>query len=288
MITLVIGGTGQVGREVLPRLAARPNRGHVRLLLRTGGRPLPAGVEPVFGDLLDPASLDTAFKGVGALFLLTPLGEEETRQGLNAVHAARRAGVGRVVYLTVHDIASGLHIPHFASKLPVIEAIRASGMAWTFLEPNNYFQNDLAMTEAILRHGVYPQPIGTIGISRVDVRDIADAAANALADERHAGRGYPLVGPDILTGEDVATYYAGLLGRPVAYAGDDLDAWEAGVRSFMPDTVRRDLRIMYRHFQDRGLRASAGDLAATTAILGRPPRRFADFAAGVAKTEAVA
>jgi uncharacterized protein YbjT (DUF2867 family) len=275
MTILVTGGTGQVGTELVAKLLAQ--RAPLRVLVRQPGRALPPGAQPAPGDLRDAASLDSAMAGAEALFLLTPLSETETQEGLNAVAAARRAGIRRIVYLGIHRIEEGRHIPHFASKLPVIDAIRASGLNWTLIEPNNFFQNDLGMADAILRHGVYPQPIGGIGLSRVDVRDIAEAATVALLQEGHAGQRYPLVGPEILTGEAVAAAYARALGRPVAYGGDDLDAWDAALRDVLPGWLLHDLRIMYEFFQSRGLAATPEELAACTAILGHPPRALDSF-----------
>jgi uncharacterized protein YbjT (DUF2867 family) len=121
-----------------------------------------------------------------------------------------------------------------------------------------------------------------VGLSRVDVRDIADAAVDALTGPGHEGQTYPLVGPDVLTGEATAAVYSRHLGRAVRYGGDDLDAWEDQARQALPDWLVRDLRIMFKHFQRLGLVATDADLAAVRRALGREPRRFDAFAAELA------
>ncbi len=63
-----------------------------------------------------------------------------------------------------------------------------------------------------------------MGLSRVDVRDSADAVAIALEEEGHEGKSYALAGPDILTGEDCAEIWSRHMGREIRYGGDDLDA----------------------------------------------------------------
>lgn len=136
--------------------------------------------------------------------------------------------------------------------------------------------------EAIGTHGVYPQPIGSVGLSRVDVRDIADAAVNVLTGPGHEDQTYPLVGPDVLTGETTAATYSRHLGRTVHYRGDDLDAWAEQARAALPDWLVRDLRTMYEYFQRQRLVATDADLAAVRRALGREPRRFNDFAAELA------
>ncbi|PWR18855.1 SDR family oxidoreductase [Zavarzinia compransoris] len=284
MRILVAGGTGKVGREVVAGLNALGLA--PRLLLRPGRPPVP-GTETARGDLFDAPSLAAACAGVDRLFLVTPLDPEETAAGLNAVAAARAAGVRRIVFLGIHNIEAGRHIPHFATKLPVLAALREAGPGWTVIEPNNFFQNDIDLFGAI-GAGVYPQPLGALGLSRVDTRDIAAAAVRALLEDGFAGRCLPLVGPEVLNGAAVAARYQAALGRPVAYAGDDLTRWNEAVRPLLPGWLRHDLSLMYGYFQARGLAASDQDLAATRAVLGRPPRDLAGFIAGQQASGALA
>jgi uncharacterized protein YbjT (DUF2867 family) len=143
--------------------------------------------------------------------------------------------------------------------------------------PNNFFQNDLGLRQALLEYGVYAQPLGSLGLSRVDARDIADAIVVAAMDDGHAGQRYALVGPEVLDGPQTAAIWARVLGREVRYGGDDLEAWAAQMRAFMPAWLIEDLRIMYAFFQREGLRASAEDLARQALVLAHPPRRFEDF-----------
>lgn len=281
MKVLVIGGTGTVGREVVARLGAREES--VRVLTRSKAKAggLPGGAEGVAGDMADPTSLAPAMDGVDAVFLVVPVDREETKLGLNAVEAAKGAKVGRIVYLSVFGAETAPKVPHFASKVPIEEAVRASGMPFVILRPNCFYQNDAPLAPALAK-GVYPQPIGEVGLSGIDVGDIADAAVNALTTADHDGRTVPLVGDDLLTGPTSAATYARHLGHAVRYGGDDLIAWMDSVAEHMPGWLVADLRAMFEHFQHRGLRASDDDREATRRILGRPPRRFDDFAADLA------
>jgi uncharacterized protein YbjT (DUF2867 family) len=120
-------------------------------------------------------------------------------------------------------------------------------------------------------------PFGGAGVSRVDARDVGEAAANALTQPGHEDRRYPVVGPESLTGEAMAAAWSRHLGREIRYAGDDLDAWETLAADILTATRVRALRPLYRFFQERGQRASADDLACQARVLGRPPRAYADF-----------
>jgi uncharacterized protein YbjT (DUF2867 family) len=282
MAVLVTGGTGTVGCQVVAELL-RQGAG-VRCLVRSPEKAagLPPGAEPIVSDLERPDTLPRAFDAAEALFLLNALSQTETEQGLAAVEAARSAGTRRIVYLSVPMPEGSTHIPHFRSKVPVEEAIRSSGVAYTILRPNNFFQNDLWFRQAITRHGVYPQPIGSRGMNRVDVRDIAEVAVAALTKDGHAGREYGIHGPDALTGEGTAETWGRHLGREVSYGGDDLDAWEGQARQMMPRWMLRDLRVMYEYFQGHGFIPSEEDKATQQRVLGRAARGFDSFAAETA------
>lgn len=281
MKVLVIGGTGTVGSAVVARLVVRGQS--ARMLTRSSAKTLeqPEGVEAAVGDMADPASLAAPMADVDAVMLIVPVHREETKLGLNAVGAAKAAGVGRIVYLSVFGAESAPKVPHFVGKVPIEAAVRASGLPFTILRPNYFFQNDVQLAPAIAQ-GTYPQPLGEVGVSGIDVGDIADVAVNALIGSGLDGETIPLVGPDLLTGPGVAATYAKGLGRPVHYVGDDLDKWCDRVGEHMPDWLVADLRAMFDLFQRHGLRATDADLDACRRALGREPRRFDDFAADLA------
>jgi len=245
---------------------------------------LPSGVEGRIADLDTPATLPPVFQGAESVFLLNALSPNETKQGLAAVEAAKAAGIKKIVYLSVYMPEGSTHIPHFASKLPVENAVKESGIAYTILRPNNFFQNDLMLETPIMNYGVYPQPIGSIGLNRVDVRDIAGCAVNALMKSGFEGQTYAIHGPDTLTGEDIAGTYSRHLGRTIHYGGNDLDAWEQQVKNIMPAWMVRDLRVMYRYFQDHGMVAAADEAEKMQKLLGRKPRAFDDFVKEILST----
>jgi len=277
MKTLVIGGTGMVGSMVVAGLLKQG--GNVRVMSHSSDKlkKLPTGVEGYVADLDDPDTLPAAFKGIDSMFLLNAVGLNETDEGLLAVSAAKAAGVRKIVYMSVSMPKGSEKIPHFRSKLPVEQAVKDSKIAYTILRPNNFFQNDLGMKSAIMQYSVYPQPVGKKGLNRVDVRDIADCAVNALTKSGHEGQTYEVHGPDTLTGEGIAAIYTKHLGRAVRYSGDDINAWAEKMKDMMPVFLIADMRIMYQFFQDNGMIASKDDLERTQKLLGHKPRTFDDF-----------
>lgn len=278
MNILVTGGTGTVGSQVVKELVARG--ASVKVLTRDPARVsgLPAGATAVQGNLQEPATVRRVFDGMDGVFLLNAVSTTEAHEGLMAVSGMRLANVKRIVYLSVQHVDRAPWAPHFGAKIGVEDAIKKTGIPYTILRPNNFYQNDHWSRDAMLQAGVYPQPIGDVGLSRVDVRDIGEAAAIALTTTGHEGHTYDVAGPDVLTGTSTAAIWSRALGRPIAYAGNDLDAWEQQSLQYLPGWMVFDLRVMYAHFQAEGLKASPDGLERLARLLGHAPRSFQAFA----------
>src|SRR4051812_36702436 len=114
MRILVLGATGTVGSLVARELV---RGGHEVHGLTRGNKPLPEGVRPLQGDLLDVATVRTAFRGMDGAFLLSGWSTTEAHEGLQAVNGCIDAGVGRVAYVSVHHPDRAAFLPHFGAKV---------------------------------------------------------------------------------------------------------------------------------------------------------------------------
>ncbi|NGP77906.1 NmrA family NAD(P)-binding protein [Balneolaceae bacterium YR4-1] len=278
MKTLVIGGTGTVGSEVVNQLLTEETGIVVLTRSSDNFEKLPEGVEGVVGDLLQPKTLRSIFKEVDRVFMLNAVSPTECSEGLMALLAAKSERVKKIVYLSVHNVDDAPHLPHFGAKIPIEQAIKETGIDYTILRANNFYQNDYWFKDAILQYGVYPQPIGDVGLSRVDIRDIAEAAAIALTTDQAANEILNLVGPEVLTGEQTAEIWSEALDKSISYGGNDLDSWEEQMLQYMPDWMVYDFRHMYAYFQEHGLKAGEGDVERLTELLGHEPVSFKVFA----------
>jgi uncharacterized protein YbjT (DUF2867 family) len=284
MKTLVIGGTGTVGSQVVRQLL---RGGHpVRVLITAPAKAalLPEGAEPVVGDLDLPATLPPAFEGISSVFLVNRHGFTEVAQGAYALTAAKRAGVRKIVYQSRYNVHStGAGVPHLATKIGIERMLVRTGLAYTLVSPTHFYQNDLLLREEIAG-GVYPQPLGNVGVSRVDARDVAEVAAKALLSDAYDGLNLPVVGPEALTGNSTARILGDTLGYPVAYTGDDLRRWAESTKNRYAGCDLADWVKLYQSFQAQGLVASAEDLARVTQVLGHAPRSYATFVADFAQS----
>jgi uncharacterized protein YbjT (DUF2867 family) len=282
MTILVTGATGTVGRQIIEQLVKRG--ADVRALVRDPAKAnFPAGVAVTQGDLLDVDALRSAFSGVSTLFLLNAVAPDEFTQALIALNLARAAGVERIVYLSVIHSDLYVNVPHFAGKFAVERMIEKMGFNATILRPAYFMNNDLTIKDVVTGYGVYPMPIGSKGLAMIDARDIGEIAAIELIRREQSATPLPLdrinlVGPDVLTGTDVAGIWSEVLGRPIAYPGDDTAGFENNLRQFMPSWMAFDMRLMSERFLTEGMIPEPGDAARLTALLGRPLRSYRDFA----------
>ena len=286
MTILVTGANGTVGRKVVEQLVQRG--ADVRALVRNPAKAnFPAGVAIVRGDLLDVDSLRSAFDGVSTLFLLNAVAPDEFTQALIALNAARAAGVNKLVYLSVIHSDLYVNVPHFAGKFGVERMIEQMGFAATILRPAYFMNNDLTIKDVVLGHGVYPMPIGSKGLAMIDAGDIGEIAAIELIRREDSDLSLPidrinLVGPETLTGANVAAIWSDVLARPIAYGGDDTAGFEQNLRGFMPSWMAYDMRLMSERFLTDGMLPEASDVDRLTSLLGRPLRTYRDFATATA------
>ena len=286
MTILVTGSTGNVGRNVVEQLVTRG--ANVRALVRDPSKAsFPAGVEVVEGDMLDVDSMRRAMSGVSTLFLLNGVVADEYTQALIALNLAHEAGIERIVYLSVIHSDVYVNVPHFAGKFGVERMIEQMGLHATILRPAYYMDNDITIKDVVTDYGIYPMPIGEKGLAMIDARDIGEIAALELIRREQSATPLPvnkinLVGPQTLTGVAAAEIWTDVLGRTIAFPGNDTAGFEQSLRQFMPSWMAFDMRLMAERFLTDGMHPDAGDVERLTSMLGRPLRSYRDYVAQIA------
>jgi uncharacterized protein YbjT (DUF2867 family) len=271
MTILITAANGTVSREVAQELVRTGQP--VRALVRDASRaPQIAGVEYVEGDLDHPDTLTKAFEGVTGLFLLTPMGPQAPHQSMNALWAAKLAGVRHVVRLSA--IGAAHDAPTRNGRLHALSdaELQASGIPWTILRPSNFMQNLLGGVVGDEVYGLF----GDSRVGAVDVRDIAAAAATILAHpEGHEGKIYTLTGPDSFSLYEAAEEMSRALGREVRYVPQDPEETRETLLGLGVDRWMAEVLAEYRAAYGSGWGDFTNDHVAT--IVGRPPRTLAEF-----------
>ncbi|MGA5762396.1 NAD(P)H-binding protein [Nonomuraea bangladeshensis] len=205
---LVTGATGTVGRALVTELAADPAGPRVLALVRDPAAVLPPRVEPVRGDLTDPASFAAAVEGVTAAFLLWPFG---TADGFGAVLDVLARHARRVVYLS-----SAARRP---AEREIERMVRRSGLEWVILRPHQFAGAALrwAADPRFLAEGVVAEPYGKSAAPPVHERDLAEVAADALTGRGPAGVVHELTGPETLTQAEQVRIVGEAAGRPARW-----------------------------------------------------------------------
>jgi uncharacterized protein YbjT (DUF2867 family) len=282
---LAVGATGRLAGLVVTELARRGAR--VRGLVRDesdGPRVRERGADEIaVGDLRDPGSLEAAARGADGVFHIGPaFHPDEARLGVNMVEAARHAGARSFVFSGVIHPGNGLS--NHAPKLPVEQAMFASGMRFTSLQPARLYQNLGRSLNAVRERGEFGEPFSvTAKIGWVDYRDVAEAAAIALTEDGLADGAFELCA-GVLDRHDIAATMSDVLGRPVKPTEPTFDDWATTVGPPLPYGAQQLRRVadMCAFYDEHGL---PGNSLVLRTILGREPRTLRrylqDFVDGV-------
>lgn len=271
---LLIGGTGTVGMHVAATLAGRRRLLGLTRSEASARRLARLGVEPVRGDLAQPRTLESAMVGVRRIYLATGR-EDQFELEWNAVEAAERAGVERIVKVSILYATESPVVYIRRSHYAVDARLAQSPVASTVIEPAT-FMTHLAAQADLIAQGRICFPAPTARIAHVDPRDVAEVAAAALADDVVLEGAHQVTGPESLTFAQVAERIGVRLGREVVAEDCSPERFRARILDAdLPEWLADGLVEIYADFERRGEMAVADTVER---VLGRPPRSLDDYA----------
>ncbi|WP_433175467.1 SDR family oxidoreductase [Actinoallomurus sp. CA-150999] len=226
--TLVTGGTGLLGSQVVPLLR---QAGHTVRVLSRHDREPGDGVEYVAVDLMTEEGLAKALDGVRTVLHLAggPKGDDVATR--NLVQAAERAGtVEHLVLISVIG-ADTVPVGYFARKAEAERIVAASRIPHTILRAAQFHDLTLKTVRAMAKAPVLLAP-GGIRWQPVASGEVAARLAELTLGEP-AGRVPDLAGPRVYTLEELQRSYLTAVGKrrmrfPVRVPGKVGKAYRSG------------------------------------------------------------
>ena len=226
-------------------------------------------------DFFDPQTFAPAARGCSALFLMRPPAIAAVRRTLIPFLAvAREEGVRHVVFLSVQGAASNPLLPHHT----VESRLCADPGTWTILRPGFFAQNlQDAYARDLTEDSRLYVPAGAGRVAFIDVRDIAEVAADALlSPDTHEGQAYTLTGPAALSFAEVADLLSELLGRRIRYEPASVLGYVAHLRRRGLEAAQIGVMLALHLGLRFGQAASVDPTLAR--LLGRPGRSLREYA----------
>ena len=285
MTIVVTGATGHLGRLTVDALLDRGvPASDIRALGRSAERLAPLaerGVQTAVIDFEKPETLDAAFDGADALLLVS--GSEVGQripQHRNAIDAAVRAGVGRLVYTSAPH-ADDTDLVLAPEHAETEKLLAASGLPVTVLRNNWYTENYTGQLDVAAATGELVGSAATGRVASASRKDYAEAAAVVLTTDGHDGAVYELAGDVAWTFDDLAAAIGELLGRPVAYRSVTPEEHGAALREAGLDEGTAGFVVaLDGNIRDGALADAPGTLSE---LIGRPTT---PLAAGLAESRA--
>lgn len=280
---LVTGASGKFGRLVVKSLLQDQGVAPERIVAASRDPSKLAdmaekGVKTVAVDFDDAASLDAAFKGIDRLLIVSTDALDGTdrrlRQHTAAVAAAKRAGVGHIVYTSMPLPEESL-VTFAPDHLGTENAIKAAGLGYTILRNSWYMENLFASLPNALKTGHWYTSAGDGKTSYVSREDLARTAAAALASDTTSSATYTLTGSEALSNAEIAALASQITGKAIEVVQLSDEALQqgmiaAGVPPFVAPTY-----VSFDANTREGKLSMVTDSIET--LTGKPPMKFKAF-----------
>ena len=277
---LITGATGQVGGRTIGFLSANPAI-QIVAAVRSPEKAAPftaKGIETVILDFDDESTHLDAFRGIDRVLIVTGYTVDMLRQSKSLLDQAKKAGVSHVVHLGACG-PDDTTIGHWAWHQMVERYIEWSGFSFTHLRPQDFMNNLLGYGgKRAIEEGVIRGYIENARLSWVDVDDVAQVAALALAEPLvHGGKTYRL-GYDSKNFSEVAELMTSIVGKPFRYEPLAPDVFLKSMQDAGAEMAY--MGCVYDHWKSyaAGLIPNADETFDNfPGLTGREPVRWADF-----------
>jgi len=240
----VTGATGQLGSQIVAHLAKQINPSTIVAIVRDEEKASnlkELGVQIRVADYHDTEALNKALEGVSKIMLVSSSDfNDRLQQHKNVVDAAKNAGVSHVVYTGVsmtdvnNSVLKDMMMDHFQTD----EYVKNSGMDYTLLQHNLYAEVvPMFLGENVAETGVF-FPAGQGKVPFALRSEMAEAAANVLASDKHKNQTYRINSSESYDFNTVAKAIGDATGKTVSYTDADPVQFEGILKGFnLPEEV---------------------------------------------------
>jgi uncharacterized protein YbjT (DUF2867 family) len=279
---LVTGATGTVGSEVVKQLSRDASNYNIKAGVHSienankiqqydRVRALQIDYDRIEG-------LESAFKDVDKLFLLTHPSSKTVEHESNLVTEAKKSGIKHIVKQSIMHADLGADVEAMRLHRQTEKLIEDSGIPYTFLRPNEFMQGFINFQGPTIKsNNAFYIPAEDAKVSFVDARDIAAVAVKALLEgDDHNNKSYMVTGPEALSYHQAAEILSNATGKKIDYVNiSDEEARagmkEAGLDDWLINTIS-DLYTVYRKGYASEVSSAVED------VTGRKATPFVEFA----------
>ena len=220
---LVTGATGHLGAAVIDFLLKKVPANQIAALVRDEAKASglkEKGISIRVGNYHDYNSLVQAFKGIDKVLLVSSSDfNDRAGQQINAINAAKEAGVKHVAYTSVATNAATTTVIPFVvdSHIATANHLKASGLTYTLLNHNLYADVlPMFLGEKVVETGVFIAG-GEGRVPYASRLDMAEAAANVLTGTGHDNKEYSISADVTYSFADIAQLLSKLANKQVSY-----------------------------------------------------------------------
>lgn len=238
------------------------------------------GVELIQGDFNDTASVKAALDGIDSAVMVLPNSQDQERLELAFIETAKEVGLTWLLKVSSPEAVRGTNSPLPLAHLAAEDAIKASGLNWTFVRPSFFMQNFRGSVPQAKATGKLAMPMGTGNAALTDCADAGAFIAHLLTDDnqaQHYGQCYDICGPDeVMTFTEIAAVVGEALGKDIEYVSPDAKAFQEKMRPFVTSDWHSDaVAHLFAEIADGTTPGIKTDTFQK--IMGRPGTSFREF-----------
>lgn len=239
----VTAASGGLGSAIINRLKKEMPKEKVIGLARTPKKAENLGVEIRHGDYNNKPGLFKSLSGVDVVLLVSGLDTPDKRitQHQNVIHAAKEAGVRKIVYTSIFgEVGDTSFSPIISSNRRTEEDIKNSGLQWVIGRNGLYIEPDIEYIENYIRDGKISNCAADGKCSYTTRDELAFAYSKMLLEDKHNGNTYNLVGQAV-TQPQLAEYLNFAFGIDLVYESISVEEYtrqrQAELGEFMGTVV---------------------------------------------------